>query len=222
MTQEELDALMNSDVDTLDESSSDDTLKNLENDIEQEDFGSSYPPPPPTEDHKVVYQLDDVTRDSEVKAGELFDRLESMSDSVANIEVDISNITSLLNKNRDTFEKLSSKFENINTFKSSLDDTVKALDNINNLKNNLDVVNDDIMLAMDGMQFQDIHRQKIERVINIIRNLSNYMNSLLESRMDDSKRVSSAKHIAGDTDTEDLVGNDDIADLLEAFANKDT
>jgi chemotaxis regulatin CheY-phosphate phosphatase CheZ len=78
------------------------------------------------------------------------------------------------------------------------------------------------MLAMDGMQFQDIHRQKIERVINIIRNLSNYMNSLLESRMDDSKRVSSAKHIAGDQSTEDLVDNDDIADLLEAFANKDT
>jgi hypothetical protein len=47
------------------------------------------------------------------------------------------------------------------------------------------------------------------------------MNALLESRVDDSKRVSSAKHIVGDTETKDLVANDDIADLLEAFANKE-
>jgi uncharacterized coiled-coil DUF342 family protein len=221
MTQEELDALMNGDVDAIEETS-EDTLNNLEDGIDKGDFGSSYPPPPPTEEHKVVYQLDDVTRDSEVKAGELFDRLESISDSLASIENGISSISSIVGKNKETFEKLSNKFENISTFKESLNDNVTALENIDKLREKIDIANDDVMLAMDGMQFQDIHRQKIERVINIIRNLSNYMNSLLESRMDDSKRVSSAKHIAGDQSTEDLVDNDDIADLLEAFANKDT
>jgi seryl-tRNA synthetase len=221
MTQEELDALMNSDVDELDAGSSEQTLSNLEDDIDKSDFGSSYPPPPPTEEHKVVYQLDDVTRDSEVKAGELFDKLEGISDAIASIENNVNSLSSVIKQNKDVFEKLSTKFENIDTFKDALEKNVKALDTINNLQDNLDKANDDVMLAMDGMQFQDIHRQKIERVINIIRNLSNYMNSLLESRMDDSKRVSSAKHIPGDTGTDDLVDNDDIADLLEAFASKD-
>jgi len=221
MTQEELDALMNGDVSDFEDSSSEDTLNSLADNIEKEDYGSSYPPPPPTEEHKVVYQLDDVTRDSEIKAGELFDRLESMSDAFFNIATEVTTITQVIEKNKNTFEKLSSKFENISTFKESLQENIKAYNSLNNLKTSLDIANDDVMLAMDGMQFQDIHRQKIERVINIIRNLSNYMNSLLESRVDDSQRVSSAKHIAGDTGTNDLVGNDDIADLLEAFANKD-
>jgi len=69
------------------------------------------------------------------------------------------------------------------------------------------------------MQFQDIHRQKIERVINIMRSLANYMNHLFSSSTDDSQRVSSAKHIPGD-DTADLVADDDIEALINSFGQK--
>ena len=72
---------------------------------------------------------------------------------------------------------------------------------------------------MDVMQYQDIHRQKIERVINIMRSLSNYMNKLFEGKVDDDKRVSSAKHIHGD-ENEDLADEDDIEALIAAFGNK--
>lgn len=41
------------------------------------------------------------------------------------------------------------------------------------------------MMAMDAMQYQDIHRQKIERVINVMRALSRYMSSLFEGKIDD-------------------------------------
>jgi len=77
-------------------------------------------------------------------------------------------------------------------------------------------INDNTMMIMDIMQYQDIHRQKIERVINVMRALSNYMNSLLEGQVDDEKRVSSATHIDGDN-TQDVVNNDDIEALIASF-----
>lgn len=73
--------------------------------------------------------------------------------------------------------------------------------------------------AMDMMQYQDIHRQKIERVINIMRALSNYMNKLFEGKIDDEKRVSSAKHIHGD-ENNDVADDDDIEALIAAFGQK--
>ena len=79
---------------------------------------------------------------------------------------------------------------------------------------------DEIMMAMDMMQYQDIHRQKIERVINVMRALSKYMNTLFEGKIDDDKRVASAVHIAGDTTTENLVSNDDIEALIESLGKK--
>jgi len=72
---------------------------------------------------------------------------------------------------------------------------------------------------MDIMQFQDIHRQKIERVINIMRELLKYMNKIFEGKIDDTKRVSSARHIHGDT-TEDVVEEDDLEALIAQFAGK--
>jgi chemotaxis regulatin CheY-phosphate phosphatase CheZ len=74
------------------------------------------------------------------------------------------------------------------------------------------------MMAMDIMQFQDIHRQKIERVINIMRELLKYMNRIFEGKIDDAKRVSSARHLHGDN-TKDLVeGEDDLDALIAQFA----
>ena len=70
--------------------------------------------------------------------------------------------------------------------------------------------------AMDIMQYQDIHRQKIERVINVMRALSRYMSSLFEGKVDDAKRVSSAVHIQGDN-TENVVNEEDIEALIANF-----
>jgi len=70
------------------------------------------------------------------------------------------------------------------------------------------------------MQYQDIHRQKIERVINVMRALSKYMSTLFEGKIDDEKRVSSAHHIIGDTHN-DLASVDDIEALLAQFGNNE-
>ena len=78
---------------------------------------------------------------------------------------------------------------------------------------------DEVMMAIDAMQYQDIHRQKIERVINVMSALRRYMTSLFEGRMDDKKRVSSAVHIEGDSTT-DIVSNDDIEALIASLGQK--
>jgi len=242
MTQEELDALMAGGID--DEELDDETTKEDEvsdeketkedeksqeessenNTKEQNDYKldgkASWPPPPPTQDHKVVEQLDDVTKDSEVKATEIFDKLESISDFIMQVENEANNISSIIQKNIEVFEKLNKKFPNINIFTKSLEDNKKSLEDIENLISNAQMSNDEIMMIMDIMQYQDIHRQKIERVINVIRNLAIYMNSLFSSNKEDSSRVSSAVHIEGDKSTKDVVSNDEIEALIETLGKK--
>ena len=85
---------------------------------------------------------------------------------------------------------------------------------------NAQMAEDEIMMTMDIMQYQDIHRQKIERVINVMRALSRYMSALFEGSKDDNSRVGSAVHIHGDTTTEDVVSNEDIEALIASLGKK--
>ena len=132
----------------------------------------------------------------------------------------LNEVKESLESNLQTFEKLNQKFPSINTFKEQLEKTKEGLEKIEEAINNMMDGNDSTLEIMDKMQFQDIHRQKIERVINVMRALSNYMNALFSGKIDDSKRVSSATHIIGDTTTEDVVTEDDIEALLEQFGKK--
>ena len=179
-----------------------------------------WPPPPPTEDHKMVHQLDDVTRDSEEKATQMFDKLETINNFFMDAESDSNSLKDAINSNVELFTTLSEKFPNIVAFSEALEKNNSLLGTVDNIISNLQMGQDEIMMAMDMMQYQDIHRQKIERVINVMRALSKYMNTLFEGRIDDDKRVGSAVHIAGDTTTENLVSNDDIEALIESLGKK--
>jgi len=232
MTQEELDALMNGGLDDLDddtneaekveetatEENSDEVESNESNgglDLSHDD---GVYPPPATEEHQVVSQLDEVTKDSEEKASEILDIMDEISNAMMENEENSNTILDILKEQKDVFEKLSDKFPHIEIFKEELAKNEKALTLLEKNLENAQNAGDNIMMAMDIMQFQDIHRQKIERVINIMRELLKYMNRIFEGRIDDSKRVSSAKHLHGD-DTEDLVeGQDDLEALIAQFA----
>ncbi len=236
MTQEELDALMADDVDLseLGESGEEEALVSDETSSKaEEESGENYdpeayrvsadhkwPPPPPTDDHKVVNQLDDVTKDSEIKATQIFDRLEEVSNEMMNIESHANDVKAILDAQKELFMKLNEKFPNIEAFKTSIGSIEDASGKMESLINASLNAGDAVMVAMDIMQYQDIHRQKIERVINVMRALSKYMNSLFEGRVDDSKRVASATHIAGDTTTENVVSEDDIEALIASLGKK--
>ncbi len=230
MTQEELDALMNGDVDEFEEEES--TVEANEESIEDDSSDESKPdkdvpagyngdtshhwPLPATDENKMVHQLDDVTKESEEKASEIFDIIEGISNELMDKEENLQKVIDTLNANIALFTTLSTKFPDVQTFQTSLTQNEEALDDANISVETLQKSGDSIMSVMDIMQYQDIHRQKIERVINVMRALSKYMNTLFEGKLDDEKRVSSATHIVGDTHN-DTASVDDIEALLAQF-----
>nr|WP_139888435.1 chemotaxis protein [Campylobacter jejuni] len=171
------------------------------------------------QEHKVVHQLDDVTKDSELKATEMMDKLESINNFFADSESLLKEINKAIEKNIDIFSKLNEKFPNVESFSEALELNNQAKKSSKEIVGNLQSGQDEVMMAMDAMQYQDIHRQKIERVINVMRALSRYMSSLFEGKIDDKKRVSSAVHIEGDS-TADVVSNDDIEALIASLGQK--
>ncbi|MEN4052749.1 MULTISPECIES: chemotaxis protein [Sulfurimonas] len=229
MTQEELDALMNGDmdIDELSEEESSQEEVSPENDekheedsanLLEENIKSAKLPLPATDENKMVHQLDDVTKESEEKASEIFDIIETISNDLMEKEESLTTVLEVLNANIELFEKLTTKFPDIEIFKTQLELNQKAVEDTNSTIEALQNSGDSIMTVMDIMQYQDIHRQKIERVINVMRALSKYMNTLFEGKIDDEKRVSSATHIAGDTHN-DVASTEDIEALLAQFGN---
>ena len=232
MTQEELDALMSGDIDldeayeepesfiTEEESTTEEPSHDMNPDTYRVSAMQSWPPPPPTDDNKMVHQLDDVTKESEAKASEIFDLIEGISNDLSDGEKDVKAIRAVLGSNIELFTTLSAKFPHVEAFKTQLGQNENAIHDLDAILEKLQNGGDTIMNIMDIMQYQDIHRQKIERVINVMRALSTYMNHLFSGKIDDSKRVSSAVHIHGDTTTEDVVSSDDIEALLASFGQK--
>ena len=227
MTQEELDALMNEDIDI--EEMADESVSDSIEEMSEELFNSpddpdayrvsavhSWPPPPPTDDNKMVHQLDDVTKESEAKATEIFDLIEGISNDLTDSEDTVAEVNDVLNANIAIFETLCTKFPQVEAFKTQLAQNQDAKKKNSSLKDMMETNIDTVMNIMDIMQYQDIHRQKIERVINVMRALSTYMNHLFSSKVDDAKRVTSAVHLPGDS-TQDVVNSEDIEALLASF-----
>ncbi|SFV66215.1 FIG00469729: hypothetical protein [hydrothermal vent metagenome] len=231
MTQEELDALMDGGMEELSEDEnaleeSGQSTENAENqelnqvgdaeEILEENIKSAKLPLPATDENKMVHQLDDVTKESEEKASEIFDIIETISNDLMEKEESLNLIVDVLSANVALFEKLNNKFPDVKSFSLQLEENKKALEMAQETIEVLQNSGDSIMNVMDIMQYQDIHRQKIERVINVMRALSKYMNTLFEGKVDDEKRVSSATHIIGDTHN-DVASTEDIEALLEQF-----
>lgn len=232
MTQEELDAMMNGEIDDLDgledeieeeaapaaEESASDDLENTGLPPGYNDDTSHQWPLPATDENKMVHQLDDVTKESEEKASEIFDIIEGISTDLMEKEENATKVIEVIESNIELFTTLTTKFPDVEAFKVQLEKNEMALAETNDGLEMLQNSGDAIMSVMDIMQYQDIHRQKIERVINVMRALSKYMNTLFEGKIEDDKRVSSAQHIAGDTHNE-LASTDDIEALLAQFGN---
>lgn len=223
MTQEELDALMNEDIGSIDDTVQDDTKGDELDEASQDNLPEGYSdetahhwPLPATDENKMVHQLDDVTKESEEKASEIFDIIEKISGDLMDKEEKLGSVVKVLEANIKLFDTLSKKFLEVEAFSTQLKTNKIALLDTNETIETLQNSGDSIMNVMDIMQYQDIHRQKIERVVNVMRALSKYMNTLFEGKVDDEKRVSSATHIVGDTHN-DLASTDDIEALLEQF-----
>jgi len=81
-------------------------------------------------------------------------------------------------------------------------DKLQFLAESKDLQNEIDGIKNNIFMTQESMQSQDAHRQKIERVVNNI-------------DPDNGKFANSARHLAGDDDSE-LVNEDELAALIAA------
>jgi methyl-accepting chemotaxis protein len=223
MTQEELDALMAGGLDDIDEeveeNISDSVDENVDENIEKSEETEEIYPPPADDKHRVVAQLDEVTKESEEKAVQILEKMDEISATITDTTEKIQKIIDFLNEQKELFTKLHKAFPHIKKFEEQLqkiDEMLEIANEINEANMNAE---NEIFTVMDIMQYQDIHRQKIERVINIMRALIKYMNRLFEGKIEDEKRVKSAKHLHGD-ENEELVSDEDIEKLLEEFGAK--
>ena len=215
---EEIDEDIVSDDDELiedDEIQEDDSVMDETTD-EYEDEDEDITPPPADNKNKVVAQLDEVTKESEEKATQILDIMDEIGENVEANVSSVKEILEFLNKQKNLCEKLHDKFPHIKTFENALKEVDEAIQKANDIIERNDMTSGKLFTVMDIMQYQDIHRQKIERVINIMRALIKYMNKLFEGSVEDEKRVQSARHIHGDKDNE-VLSDDDIEALLDQF-----
>ncbi|MCK9336404.1 MAG: hypothetical protein M0P43_01105 [Arcobacteraceae bacterium] len=195
-----------------------------DNHKEIEEIGSSWAskkveegifPYPAAKDHKPLNQLSEVANDSEEKASKIFDVLSFILDENNVIQQESKKLDEFLNKQIALMQALSNKFPNIAVFDANHQSALELKNSVKIINSRVDAENMQLFEAMELMQFHDINRQKIERVMAVIRKLSGYLNNLFE---DDGshKEVAVAKHIHGDENS-DLVGGDDLEALIAEF-----
>jgi hypothetical protein len=172
-------------------------------------------PLPAESDTKVVSQLSQVANDSEEKVGQIFDVLSLTLDNNNDIRSRLSKYEEFLASEIKLLNSLNTKFPNVDIFNSHLSQAQDVSSNMKELAVNLGEEDMQIFEAMELMQFNDINRQKIERVMSVIRKLSAYLNNLFE---DDgsSSEVAVAKHIHGD-DNSELMNDEDLDKLIAEF-----
>ncbi len=175
-------------------------------------------PFPAESDTKVVTQLSQVANDSEEKVSQIFDVLSLGLDNNNELRKAFKEYDSFITAETNLLVSLNNKFPNIKIFDEHLKNIHTVAESLEKLKALLNDEDMHIFQGMELMQFNDINRQKIERVMSVIRKLSIYLNNLFE---DDGKTTNlpMAKHIHGD-ETEDLVG-DDLDKLIAEFSQKD-
>ncbi len=225
-TDESIDDLLASIDGITDESSSDDKAvstppaktSSKDNDTKEIDdkINKGLFPLPVEDDTKVVNQLSIVANDSEEKATKIFDVLSNILDYNTEIQNDVQALATFNEKQLSMLSSLSKKFPNINAFKQNLEQSELMDRHIQDINEKLNLGNTEIFQAMELMQYHDINRQKIERVMSVIRKLSTYLNNLFEDAGNHSE-VAVAKHIHGDKGTDDLMAEDDLEALIAEF-----
>jgi peroxiredoxin len=172
---------------------------------------------PSSKKHKVVNQLQEVAEDSEIKASQIFDALSFILDENEKVSDILNNHKLFVDSQIVLLEKVTNKFPKIELFHDSLK-------NANELKTNHDVSlsiisgeNNKIYEAMEIMQYHDINRQKIERVMSVIKKLATYLNGIFENNSN-KPEVQIAKNISGDSSN--IIDENAIDDLVSELSKE--
>ncbi len=137
----------------------------------------------PASKKKVVDQLDEITQESEEKVNVIFKKLENTLDALDEMDKLISSAKPILKEHVKFMELFVESFPR-SSIKKNYELSKKIENTITKLGELTEDVRDNIFSAMDNMQFQDITRQKIERVISVIKALHEYLNAIFAPSVD--------------------------------------
>lgn len=200
-------------IDGISEDEDEDTEVKNNKETTQVTDKSKYPLPVEKE-HQVVNQLNEVAEDSEQKASQIFDVLSFILDENSLIQQDNKDINIFLEKQVELLNSLSEKFPKVSVFSENLELVNSAIESSKNLDIKVNNENNQVFEAMELMQYHDINRQKIERVMAVIRKLTEYLNGIFE---DDTgkENIQIAKQISGDGS--DSMDENDLEALISEF-----
>lgn len=172
--------------------------------------------PLPVEKHnKVVNQLHQVAQDGEEQATRIFDVLSFILDENNGVQKNSKALDDFVIKQTLLLQNLVKKFPNIPVFQEHLALARSVANCASEINSRVGQENAQLFEAMELMQYHDINRQKIERVMSVIKKLSNYLNNLFEDETG-TPDVKIAKHIHGDQHNE-VVAESDLEALIAEF-----
>jgi len=171
----------------------------------------------PENEHKVIDKLDEINKESEEKVNKLFEYLETITEELDKTEKLISDIKPYMEKHREFMDFFVEHFpktvvrNNYEYFKNIIDIT-------KDIENSVSVIRENVFDAMDTLQFQDITRQKIERVISVIKALHDYLNMWFDSSYDDKPRARVAHTIVDEKEKDKI--DQDVENIIKQMQEK--
>ncbi len=153
----------------------------------------------PPKEHRVIDRLDEINKESEEKVNKLFEKLEAISSEVDEVEQLIENIKPYVNKHKEFMDFFVEHFPK-SSIKKNYEYFKNIIDILNEIENRVNTIRDNTFDAMDILQFQDITRQKIERVISVIKALHEYLNSWFASDYERTPRARVAHTIVDESE----------------------
>ncbi len=171
----------------------------------------------PDNEHRVIDKLDEINKESEEKVNKLFEYLETVTEKLDETEQLINDIKPYLNKHKEFMEFFVEHFPKT-VVKNNYEYFKKIIDITNKMENNISSIRNNIFDAMDTLQFQDITRQKIERVISVIKALHDYLNMWFDSSYDDKPRARVAHTIVDEKHKEEI--DKDVDDIIKQMQEK--
>jgi chemotaxis regulatin CheY-phosphate phosphatase CheZ len=166
----------------------------------------------PEEDHRVVDKLDEITKESEEKVNQLFELLENAVSRIDAMDAELKKVKPYLDEHKKFMDLFVSAFPkaSVNKNYEYFSNVLKIFDEIQKTHEEL---KNYIFDSMDLLQFQDITRQKIEKVISVIQALHKYLNNWFASGSKVRARV--AKTIADESQKPQI--DQEVDDIVNSF-----
>lgn len=166
----------------------------------------------PNEDHRVVDKLDEITKESEEKVNQLFELLENAVKKIDTMDTQLKNLKPYLDEHKEFMDMFVSAFPKASV-KNNYEYFLNVLKSFNEIQSTHNELREYIFDAMDLLQFQDITRQKIEKVISVIQALHEYLNNWFAS--DKKNRTRVAKTIVDESIKSQI--DQEVDDIVNSF-----